>query len=312
MIYDHMTSWQQLPVNLYDEERSNSPVTAGQVANVCFRLAVDGYGSDLTFAELFERFVSNPAVAETEALVIGAWGDTQEGSEEVVRLLAGAHKSLPKLKSLFLGDIIGEECELSWIVQSDLGPLFTAWPGLEHFGVRGSGGLDFGGPLRMASLQTLIVETGGMPLNIFRQATEGDLPALQHLELWLGTENYGGEVRAAHLTELLSGKKFPALVHLGLRNSDVQDGVAIAVAKSPLLERIKSLDLSMGTLGDDGGQALLDSPEARRLEALDLHYHYMSDEMVEKLQAAFPFANLDRGDAEEDADPDDRYVAVGE
>lgn len=311
MISEHMTNWLGRPVELYDEARSEEPVTADQVAGCCFRLAIQAYESELSFAELFERYLTNPAAQATEAIIIGAWGEVGggDGSEGVVQLLTGARKSLPKLKAIFLGDIIGEESEISWINQTDISPVSTAYPDLEHFGVRGTSGLDFGSALNLPKLKSLTVQTGGMPLNIYRQATEGNLPALQRLELWLGTEDYGGEIRREHLTELLSGAKFPHLTHLALCDSDVQDDVAVAVAASPLLERLKTLDLSKGTLGDEGAQALLDSPSARRLEHLDLHHHFMSAPMAAKLSAAFP--NVDVSELQP-ANDYGRYVAVGE
>ena len=42
----------------------------------------------------------------------------------------------------------------------------------------------------------------------------------------------------------------------------------------------------MGSLTDKGGQILLDKiPEYPNIKQLELEYHYMSDEMMEKLEA---------------------------
>jgi len=312
MIGEHMTQWLGRSVELFDEARSEKPVTSADLARKCFRLAVETYDSDLTFAELFARYLANPAAAETEAIIIGAWGEVGagDGSNEAVQLLTGARHSLPGLRAIFFGDIVGEESEISWINQSDLSPLFTAFPDLEHFGVRGTAGLDLGGPLNLPRLKSLAIQTGGMPLQIFRQATEGNLPALESLELWLGTGGYGGEITREHLTELLSGKQFPALRHLALCDSDIQDEVAEAVVASPLLARITRLDFSKGTLGDRGAQALLDTPAVAKLESLDLSHHYLSEGMMAKLRAAFPGVKLD--DAQGENPQYGRYVAVGE
>ena len=47
---------------------------------------------------------------------------------------------------------------------------------------------------------------------------------------------------------------------------------------------METLDLSLGTLTDQGGQLLLEEiPKWPNLKNLDVHYNYLSDEMAEKL-----------------------------
>ena len=55
--------------------------------------------------------------------------------------LINARGRLTGLRGLFLGDIPYEDCEISWINQTDLTPLFAAFPRLEHFRSRGGEGL---------------------------------------------------------------------------------------------------------------------------------------------------------------------------
>ena len=92
------------------------------------------------------------------------------------------------------------------------------------------------------------------------------------------------------------------------------DEVATAVAKAPVLERIEVLDLSLGTLGDVGGEALLNSPLVTKLKRLDLSHHYLSEAVQQRL-AALPVEEI----MEDEQTPDDwgdgelhRYVAVSE
>ena len=95
------------------------------------------------------------------------------------------------------------------------------------------------------------------------------------------------------------------MVLIGGDTSNVSD------AGGSVLDTIKVLDLSMGTLSDDGAKALLNNPRIRELDKLDLHYHYMSDEMMEALRALPIQVDVsDQQDFEED--PEDRYVAVSE
>ncbi|HEY1379154.1 MAG TPA: STM4015 family protein [Gemmataceae bacterium] len=291
------------------------PDDGGIKPAVAYRLGLE-YGSEFTFPELLDRFLGEVGSADVTALVVGPWDyDTMvsEPNREVIEALVAARDRLPKLRSLFLGDIIGEECEISWINQGDVSPLLAAYPGLEEFRVRGAVGLTFG-RLRHANLRSLAVESGGLPAEVLAEIFAADLPRLEHLELLLGTEDYGGINDVAPLQPLLAGTPFPKLRYLGLCNSRIADEVAKAVAASPLLNRVRVLDLSLGNLSDDGAAALRDSPAVRRLEKLDIHHHFVSPTLVGQLQAlGIP---VDASDVQEPYDFEDgipqRYNAMSE
>ena len=58
----------------------------------------------------------------------------------------------------------------------------------------------------------------------------------------------------------------------------------------------------MGSLSDKGGGILLEElPKHKNIEAVNLEYHYMSDEMMEKLQGLAVPVNV------EDQQEDDEY-----
>lgn len=162
------------------------------------------------------------------------------------------------------------------------------------------------------------METGGLPAEVVRGIAGSDLPALENLELWLGTDEYGGDSTADDLAPLLSGSAFPALRSLGLCNSAIQDAVAEAVAGAPVVARLERLGLSMGVLTDEGAAALLDGQPLTHLGRLDLSHHYLSEAMRKRvLDALAPYGVVvDLGDAQETDDEGDgrvwRYVAVAE
>ncbi len=81
------------------------------------------------------------------------------------------------------------------------------------------------------------------------------------------------------------------------------------MATAPVLAHVRVLDLSLGTLGDEGAAVLLASPAVARLQKLDIHHHYCSDEMVARLQALGIEVDVSE---QEEGDEGDRYVAVGE
>jgi hypothetical protein len=266
-------------------------------------------------ADPLEALLADPASNQLQAIVYGSWMadfDPSGGSEEVAAQLAEAAARLPNLKALFIGDITFEECEISWINQTDMSPLFQAYPKLQHFGVRGSTELKIG-PVRHAQLKSLVIECGGLPGSVLREVLQSEFPALEHLELYLGEESYGFDFEAGDLEPLLSGIVFPNLRALGLRDSEIADEIAEAVAKAPVLSRLQRLDLSLGTLSDAGARALLESRGVAALKELDIHHHYVSPELVEALEKLGPKVDAsDPQEADEDGEDVYRYIAVGE
>jgi hypothetical protein len=125
----------------------------------------------------------------------------------------------------------------------------------------------------------LIIETGGLSSSTIAQICALNLPSLEHLELWLGSSPYEDNSLVEELTPILFEGIFPNLTYLGLRNSEYADIIASLVVRSPLLEQLKVLDLSMGNLSDYGAEILLSSPSVYQLEILNLAANCLSYEM---------------------------------
>jgi hypothetical protein len=308
MISEHTSEWLGLPVILFDGERMKQGV--GDYKSCIYRVATEYDGPP--FEEVFSAFTSNPACAEAPAIIVGAVGS--DGGQEMgtaLELLVVAREKLKGLKGIFFGDMIVEESEISWIEQTDVSPLFTAYPDLEHLRIRGGGGLSLGGAVRHPKLKSLVLETGGLGADVVRQVIGADLPALEHLELWLGEENYGGDATMEDLMPLFEMGRFPHLKRLGICNCTFQDHVAVVAATAPVLAQLEVLELSLGVLTDRGAEALLQSEGVKRLKHLDLHHHFLSDALMAKLKAAL--ASVDLSEQEKDGgDPEDRYVAHSE
>ena len=211
---------------------------------------------------------------------------------------------------VYVGDITSEENEMSWIIQTGYAPLLAAFPQLESLRIRGSDRLDIA-PIQHAHLAELAIETGGMPSKIVTAIAKSTLPALKHLELWLGDDNYGFDGDLKTYADLLAAIDPSRLTYLGLRNAQISDELAVHVAAQPWLARLETLDLSMGTIGDAGARALHDSPHVRSLKRLDLSHHYIGEEWQRKLAAMPLTVVLDDPQDVEDTDGD-RYVEVGE
>jgi hypothetical protein len=303
--YQHVESFVGKPVVDYKAE-----IGIADPIDTIYRLSVE-YDSEISIVDLLSQFAADANASKVNGLVIGMW-DSDESSQSVVDFLVNAHQQLSSLSALFLGDIVDEENQISWIEQSDMSPLLMAYPQLEHLQVRGNDGLSFG-ELKHDRLKTLIVETGGLSVARVREICESHLPSLEHLELWLGTDDYGGDATPEDLAPILSGGLFPYLQYLGLRNSYIADRIAIAVANSTIIVRIEVLDLSLGNLGDVGATALLASPFISQLRKLDLHHHYISEALVndlEKLSIEVDVSDLQAAD--EYDDEEHRYISVSE
>jgi len=84
----------------------------------------------------------------------------------------------------------------------------------------------------------------------------------------------------ADLQPILSGQLFPTLKYLGLRNSHLADEIVAVVINSRLIQRIETLDLSLGTLSDEGARSLLKLPASPRLKRLNLRYNFIGADLI--------------------------------
>ncbi|TXS43589.1 STM4015 family protein [Streptomyces sp. OR43] len=275
------------------------------------------------FPELWQRFLDTVEPAGIRALLIGPWwAEGYDSFAPVAELIASDADRFPALRGLFLADVTGEECEVSWLQMSDVTDLIEAFPHLEELVVRGGGEADHTlgklslRPLRHPTLKSLRFESGGLPGHVVRAVGGCELPALERLELWFGATWYGGDATVEDMRPVLSGANFPRLRHLGLQNSEIQDEIAAAVAAAPVVAQLESLSLAMGTLSDTGALALLDGQPLTHLTSLDLHHHYLTDPVMSRIREMCAregvHVDLDEADYWDPEDDEPRYVAVSE
>jgi hypothetical protein len=310
-INNHLTVFEDLPVAEFTGEGC-VPSTASNAIRLS--LDWDAFDKGKTFIDLFASFLADPSCVEVQALLIGDWGGAGQGdgSAPVVEALVSGHDRLKKLRALFLGEITVSESEISWINQSDVSPLFHAFPNLSTLCLRGGEGLSLGRP-QHERLRKLVIETGGMPSTVVREVASAKLPQLEHLELWLGDDGYGNDVSTEDIRLLLTEGPCQRLSYLGLRDDCNADETAKLLAGTKPPATLVSLDLSLGTLGDEGAAALATSGWIRQLKKLDVHHHYVSPGIVAQLRSLIPEVNAD--DVQEPDDWDGqphRYVAVAE
>jgi hypothetical protein len=231
-----------------------------------------------------ETLARQDRAQELQALVIGKWCDYGEcPSTGIIDAISDRRQHFLNLKAIFLGDITCAELKEPWIQNCDLGPLLRAFPCLECLRVRGGLGLRFVMREPHDSLRTLILESSGLSRAVLHDLASCSLPNLVHLELWLGAKARGWNGTVDDLRPFLDGSRFPKLRHLGLRNSEIADQLALVVVMAPIMRTLETLDLSYGNISDFGGRALMGIFWDLPLKKLILNHHYLSGDMLKSL-----------------------------
>jgi hypothetical protein len=279
------------------------------------RISTSPEGDDADPGAALEALLMGTRAATLKELTIGLWGEAGAHEyDEVFDLIAANASRLTALETLFVGDFdYPGETEISWTTIGNAGRALATLPGLRSLKLRG-GGIELG-KLDHPKLESLVVETGGLPRAAVEAIAAACLPALRKLEVWFGHEGYGAEGDITLFGPFFAGVATPNVVDLGLKNAEFSDALAAALVASPLAARIEKLDLGEGTLSDAGANTLADA--AGRLGALKhfaLDHAYLSDAGAKRLEKAFG-TRLQLGEL---CTPDEYdgekhyYVAVGE
>lgn len=246
--------------------------------------------------------LADKELPKLDEVIIGCWGESWDNSaQEIVDGIVANKDQFSHVKSLFIGDMDFEECEVSWIEQADYSALWSALPQLEKLTIKGSTNLSLG-KVEHANLKSLEIICGGLPKGVLQSIAEAKLPKLNMLSLYIGVEDYGFDGSVEDVRRMLETSDFPKLESLGIMDSEIQDEIAQVVCECKYMKQISILDLSLGTMTDEGGEVLLKTlPSCKNIKEVDLHYHYMSENMMKKLQGLNATVNVD------DRQEDDEY-----
>jgi len=270
------------------------------------RIAYDFGADDTSFdaAQLLAEVFAHPSSRLLRSLTVGVPTSGEVVYDDVIDVIAsGAPETL---STLFIGDFsYPDETEMSWAKVGDASSLWLALPNLEDVTFQGA---EIAlGVLEAPSLRRLALRTGGLKKEPVQAITNGLLPRLEELELWLGDAGYGAEVTDTDLAGILAGR-LPSLTRLAIKNAHVETELCELIVASRALPKLRALDLSLSTLDDDGAAVLLRSRHCLAgLEVLDVSRCCLSPSMCGELRSSFPMVRLDsqRG-------ADARYVAVSE
>ncbi len=269
------------------------------------------YDQEVDPGELLDKALDRPCCRFVREVVIGL-SDLDSGQANPGTAVAVLARRKPaSVSSLFLMDFeYPDETEISWSNAGDLGALWKALPQLTQIRLRT--GAEFTlGALHVPNVRQFTLETGGLDAKNFKRVVDADWPALERLEVWFGQDNYGGTCTANAVATLLARTDLPKLVHLGLRNAEFTNELIPLLERSPVLKQLKTLDLSMGCLTDEGARALVEHQAAfAHLSSLDVSQNGLSDDgqrLVAKVAK-----KVEVGSQREFDDDDSRYTAVGE
>ena len=249
------------------------------------------------------NLLDHPSCKFLRELSVGIVTSADNSYDEIARVIG--ERELPHLHTLILGDFHSEETELNWSNLGDISAIYPAVPNLRRLTLR-SGSMTVGA-IELPKLEALTVVSGGFDLASLTHICEADWPALTTLSLQLGRDEV---FTRAHLQPIFDGAKFPKVTHLGLGNSTITDEICRGLAGSAIASRLVSLDLSQGTLGDDGARALA-AGTYPKLAHLDVSSNWLTDAGVAILQKLAKEVEV-ADQSDDDGNPDDRYIGAYE
>ncbi|HZI15486.1 MAG TPA: WGR domain-containing protein [Myxococcus sp.] len=257
--------------------------------------------------DIVKALLSHPSARFIQELTIGM-ADFEENHYDGV-ISAIAEVGSKTLQRLFIGDFeYPDETEMSWTYINDVSPLYKALPALRALRLRG-GSVDLG-TIDLPELREFTVETGGLPLAAVKSIASASWPKLERLEVWFGQDNYGGEGGVEDIQPILDGKGLPALKHLGLCNSEFVDELCKVLPRAKILPQLETLNLSMGTMSEEGARALSENAAAfKHLKHLDLQQNTLTAEAQRLVAKLCPSVALG---GQREYEEEYRYSAVGE
>ena len=263
-------------------------------------------GTDL--ADLARDFLALPVATFVTRLRFGLAGFAGTTSwTETMAAVAGARQAT-HIASLGFDDYTADDCALSSVPFGDFSSAWSRLPALEELAIRSGAGGDLGA-IALPNLRRFVRESDGLRTGELESICAAHWPRLQHLEIWLGRAGFqvGGSAEA--LAPLLAGRAPATLNHLGLVNAELAHELIEPLARSALLPRLTSLDLSKGALQDRDIDTLLAHADAfAHLTWLDLGENQIL-ERADEIAARLPNASVG---AQRVDDLDDRCIAVRE
>jgi uncharacterized protein (TIGR02996 family) len=266
--------------------------------------------SEIDFPDTIGKLLALPGIRFLRSLTIGAKSFDDYPVTWDPEFAALIEHGIPEgLRRLSI------DCGGYWdISATEVGNLEPLYPHLDklrelhiHAAMISLKGLD------LPALRSLDLETNALSKSDLEALRYSNIPHLEKLVLCLGATggDYGGDIELDDLKPIFAAQNLGNVRHLGLANSSYADEIAEAIAGSEILPRLHTLDLSRGTLGDEGATAILtNAARFAHLKVLDLSRSYLSKAVIAQLEAIGPKVITESNQGA--TDRDDRYVSISE
>jgi uncharacterized protein (TIGR02996 family) len=239
------------------------------------RLSHDSGSNDFKgkLVDVLEEVLDHPSGRYIVEFAFHSDGQADAGTnlQKIIDMLG--KKAPASTRRLIFGDNVDQ---VSWHHVGKLGKLWKGVPGLKTLEIE-TGNFDVGA-MDAPNLEKAVFITGGLSAACGKNIANAKLPKIKHLEIYYGTENYGGNCKVKDVRPLLDRTDLTKLEYLGLKNCEFADALAAAFADgAKVLKTVKTLDLSLGTMTDDGALALVKAKDAlKHLEVLDLTRNFLT------------------------------------
>ncbi len=227
------------------------------------------YEGDLV--DILEQVFDHPSGRFVVELAFHSNGDPNDDDLQDLIDMIGK-KGPPTIRKITFGDNVDQ---ISWHHTGNLAKMWKAVPNLRTLDIE-SGEFDVG-KMVAPKLEKARFITGGLSKSCGKNIATATMPNIKHLEIYYGTDEYGGDCTIKEVKPLLDRTDLPKLEYLGLKNSEFQNEIAKALPTAKILKQLKTLDLSLGTMTDEGAEAMAAHADAfSHLEVLDLTRNFLT------------------------------------
>ena len=258
------------------------------------RLSHDEYqAGDTAFdgqiADVLDAALDHPSGRYVVEFAFQSNGDPNESDlQDVIDKLA--EKAPPTTRKITIGDNVDQ---ISWHHTGNLNGLWPRVPRLQTLEIE-TGEFEVGEMIAPA-LERAIFITGGLSSSCGRGIATARMPSIRHLEIYFGDGNYGGTCTIDDVLPLLERDDLKDLRYLGVKNSMFANDIARVIGQAKVIRTLETLDLSLGTMTDEGAKLLAESAaKLAHLKTLDLRRNFLTPAGIDLVKDLCPTVLTDR------------------